>query len=218
MPNGNYSFTATAKAEIVPAEQAAIEITGQPAHVYYGDRITTLGTSGGTGNGTVKWSVTEGGASAEIDEDSGVLTIKGTGSVTVKAERTVPNYGTVSAVWTFTVEPKPVLAEVTITAKVYDKSTDVDAAAITAAVKSGDLVDPGDTFTLSGLTGAYDNANAGTGKTVTLDDTNATKVDGNGKYVVAYPTTAKGDITPRQVDVTVTLSGNDLKQEANGDY
>ncbi len=218
VPNGNYSFTATAKAEIVPAEQAAIEITGQPAHVYYGDRITTLGTSGGTGNGTVKWSVTEGGASAEIDEDSGVLTIKGTGSVTVKAERTVPNYGTVSAVWTFTVEPKPVLAEVTITAKVYDKSTDVDAAAITAAVKSGDLVDPGDTFTLSGLTGAYDNANAGTGKTVTLDDTNATKVDGNGKYVVAYPTTAKGDITPRQVDVTVTLSGNDLKQEANGDY
>ena len=218
VPNGNYSFTATATAEIVPAEQAAIEITGAPEHVYYGDRITALGTSGGTGDGTVKWSVTAGETSAEIDEDSGVLTIKGTGSVTVKAERTVSNYGTVSAVWTFTVEPKPVLAEVTITAKVYDKSTDVDAAAITAAVKSGDLVDPGDTFTLSGLTGAYDNANAGTGKTVTLDDTNATKVDGNGKYTVSYPATVQGDITPRGVTVTVTLSGNDLKQETNGDY
>ncbi len=215
---GNYSFTATATAEIVPAEQAAIEITGQPAHVYYGDRITTLGTSGGTGDGTVKWSVTAGETSAEIDEDSGVLTIKGTGSVTVKAERTVSNYGTVSAVWTFTVEPKPVVAEVTVTRKVYDGTTAVADGDIAVAVKAGDLVDPGDTFTLSGLTGAYDNANAGTGKTVTLDDTNATKVDGNGKYVVAYPTTAKGDITPRQVDVTVTLSGNDLKQEANGDY
>ena len=213
VPNGNYSFTATATAEIVPAEQAAIEITGAPEHVYYGDRITTLGTSGGTGDGTVKWSVTAGETSAEIDEDSGVLTIKGTGSVTVKAERTVSNYGTVSAVWTFTVEPKPVLAEVTITAKVYDKSTDVDAAAITAAVKSGDLVDPGDTFTLSGLTGAYDNANAGTGKTVTLDDTNATKVDGNGKYTVSYPATMQGDITPRGVTVTITLSGNDLQTD-----
>ena len=106
VPNGNYSFTATAKAEIVPAEQAAIEITGTPEHVYYGDRITTLKTSGGTGDGTVKWSITAGGASAEIDEDSGVLTIKGTGAVTVKAERTVPNYGTVSNTWTFDVEPK----------------------------------------------------------------------------------------------------------------
>ena len=213
VPNGNYSFTATATAEIVPAEQAAIEITGAPEHVYYGDRITSLGTSGGTGNGTVKWSVTAGGTSAEIDEDSGILTITGTGSVTVKAERIVSNYGPVSAVWTFTVEPKPVLAEVTITAKVYDKSTDVDAAAITAAVKSGDLVDPGDTFTLSGLTGAYDNANAGTGKTVTLDDTNATKVDGNGKYTVSYPATMQGDITPRGVTVTITLSGNDLQTD-----
>ena len=215
VPNGNYSFTAAATAEIVPAEQAAIEITGAPEHVCYGDRITTLGTSGGTGEGTVKWSVTAGGASAEIDEDSGVLTIKGTGSVTVKAERSVSNYGTVSAVWTFTVEPKPVLAEVTVTGKTYDGSADVDIAAITAAVKTGDLVDPGDAFPLTGLTGAYDNANAGTGKTVTLDDSSATKVDGNGKYTVSYPATAKGDITPRPVEVTVTLSGNDLQTNSS---
>jgi methionine-rich copper-binding protein CopC len=211
--NGNYSFTANATAEIVPAEQAAIEITGAPEHVYYGDRITSLGTSGGTGDGRVKWSVTAGGASAEIDEDSGVLTIKGTGSVTVKAERIVSNYGTVSNTWTFDVEPKPVVAEVTITAKVYDGSTDVDTAAINAVVKAGDLIDPGDAFTLSGLTGAYDNANAGTGKTVTLDDTNATKVDGNGKYAVSYPDTARGTINPRSVTVTVTLSGNDLQKD-----
>lgn len=215
VPSGNYSFTATATAEIVPAEQAAIEITGAPEHVCYGDRITTLGTSGGTGEGTVKWSVTAGGASAEIDEDSGVLTIKGTGSVTVKAERSVSNYGTVSAVWTFTVEPKPVLAEVTVTGKVYDGTTAVADADIAVKVKTGDLVDPGDAFPLSGLTGAYDNANAGTGKTVTLDDSSATKVDGNGKYTVSYPATAKGDITPRQVDVTVTLSGNDLQTDSS---
>ena len=216
VPNGNYSFTATAKAEIVPAEQAAIEITGQPAHVYYGDRITTLGTSGGTGDGTVKWSVTAGETSAEIDEDSGILTIKGTGSVTVKAERTVPNYGTVSAVWTFTVEPKPVVAEVTVTGKVYDGTTAVADADIAVAVKASDLVDSvNDVITITAK-GTYDNANVGTGKTITLSDVTVT-ADAD-KYTVAYPATAKGDITPRQVDVTVTLSGNDLKQETNGDY
>ena len=211
VPNGNYSFTATATAEIVPAEQAAIEITGAPEHVYYGDRITTLGTSGGTGDGTVKWSVTAGGASAEIDESSGVLTIKGIGSVTVKAERTVPNYGPVSAVWTFTVEPKPVLAEVTVTGKVYDGTTAVADADIAVAVKASDLVDSvNDVITITAK-GAYDNANVGTGKTVTLSDVNVTA--DAAKYTVAYPATAKGDITPRGVTVTVTLSGNDLQTD-----
>ncbi|USF27523.1 hypothetical protein N510_002475 [Firmicutes bacterium ASF500] len=211
VPNGNYSFTVTAKAEIVPAEQAAIEITGQPAHVYYGDRITSLGTSGGTGEGTVKWSVTAGGASAEIDEDSSVLTIKGTGSVTVKAERTVPNYGPVSAVWTFTVEPKPVLAEVTVTGKVYDGTTAIADADIAVAVKASDLVDSvNDVITITAK-GTYDNANVGIGKTVTLSDVKVT-ADAD-KYSVAYPATAKGDITPRGVAVTVTLSGNDLQTD-----
>jgi methionine-rich copper-binding protein CopC len=211
VPNGNYLFTATAKAEIVPAEQAAIEITGQPEHVYYGDRITTLKTSGGTGDGTVAWSVTAGGASAEIVSDTGVLTIKGTGSVTVKAERTVPNYGTVSNTWTFDVEPKPVLAEAAITAKVYDGTTAVADADIAVAVKSSDLVDSANDVITITAKGAYDNANVGTGKTVTLSDV-AVAADAD-KYAVSYPATAQGDITPRGVTVTVTLSGNDLQTD-----
>ena len=159
------------------------------------------------------WSIEPGSADAEIDPAIGHLTVKDIGAITVKATRTVPNYAPATDTWTFTVEPKLVTAEVTITGRDYDGTTAVDNAAITAAVKAGDLVNAADSITISGLTGAYEDANAGTGKTVTLDDTNATKVDGNGKYVVAYPTTAKGDITPRQVDVTVTLSGNDLQTD-----
>ena len=211
--DGNYTFNVSAKVEIVAAQQGALEITGTPEHVYYGDTVTTLGTSGGTGNGTVTWSITAGQASAEIVPGTNFLTIKGTGSVTVTAERTVPNYGTVSKDWTFTVEPKPVVAEVTIAPKAYDGTTNVDAAAITTAVNASDLVAPGDAFTINGLTGTYDNANAGTGKTVTLDDTSAVKTDGNGKYAVSYPATAKGDITPKPVTVTVTLSGNGLQTD-----
>ncbi len=210
---GNYEFTATAVVEIVPADQVAINITGQPAEVYYGDTVSTLGTTGGTGNGAVAWSIAAGGAKSNINAATGVLTVKDVGSITVKAERTVPNYGTASDTWTFTVKPKPVVAEVTIAPKVYDGNASVANSAITATVKDGDLVDPADSFTLSGLTGAYDDANVGTGKTVTLDDTNATKADDSGKYTVSYPDTVKGDITPKNIAVTVELSGEGLKED-----
>ncbi len=213
--NGNYSFTAKAQVEIKAATQGALNITGKPEHVHYGDTVTTLEASGGSGNGTVKWSITAGGASAEIDPGTGVLTIKGTGSVTVAAERTVPNYAPATDAWTFTVEPKPVVAEVAIAAKDYDGTTSVADADITAAVKTADLVDPADLFTISGLKGAYEDANAGTGKTVTLDASNAATTADPAKYAVSYPDAAKGDINPRQVTVAVTLSGNDLKTDTS---
>ena len=202
---GNYEFTATTEVEITLADQNALKITGKPTlPVHYGDTITTLDTSGGTANGTVTWSITAGGTNSNIDS-TGQLTVKDVGSITVKAERAVPNYGTVSDTWTFTVEPKPVTAVVTVSSKTYDGTTDIADTAITAEVNAADLVGS-DTVTLSGLKGTYDNANAGTGKTVTLDDTNATKADGSGKYTISYPATTKGDITPKNVTVTVTLS------------
>ena len=181
--NGNYSFTATAQIEIKAAAQGALKITGKPEQVYYGDTITTLEAAGGSGNGQVTWSIKAGGASAEIDPATGVLTITGTGSVTVKAERTVPNYGTATDNWTFTVKPKPVVAEVTIAPKDYDGTTAVDNTAITAAVKAGDLVDAADSIRINGLTGAYEDPNAGTGKTVTLNSSAAAVTGDTGKYI-----------------------------------
>ncbi len=211
--NGNYSFTATAQIEIKAAAQGALKITGKPEQVYYGDTITTLEAAGGSGNGQVTWSIKAGGASAEIDPATGVLTITGTGSVTVEAVRTVSNYAPARDNWTFTVKPKPVVAEVTIAAKVYDGTTAVDNAAITASVKAGDLVDAADSIRISGLTGVYEDPNAGTGKTVTLNSSAAAVTGDTGKYTVSYPDTAKGTINPRSVTVAVTLSGNDLQTD-----
>ena len=211
--NGNYSFTTTAQIEIKAATQGALKISGKPEHVYYGDTITTLEATGGTGNGTVTWKITAGETSAEINGATGVLTVKGMGSVTVTATRTVPNYAPATDTYTFTVKPKPVVAEVTISAKNYDGTTAVDNAAIAAAVKASDLVDPADSITISGLTGAYEDPNAGTGKTVTLNSSGASVTGDTSKYTVSYPATAKGDINPRVVTVTVTLSGNDLQTD-----
>ena len=216
VPNGNYSFTAKATAEITAATQGALKITGKPEHVYYGDNVTTLEATGGSGNGTVKWSIESDDTNVTIAEATGILTVKGTGTFTVTAERAVPNYAPATDTWTFTVEPKPVTAEVTITAKNYDGTTDVDNTDITAAVKAGDLVNSADSVTISGLTGAYENANAGTGKTVTLNTSNAQAAGTDAaKYAVSYPATAKGDINPRQVTVTVTLSDHDLKTDSS---
>ena len=204
----NYTFRdVTAQVEIVEAAQGGLTIIGQPEHVYYGGTITTLRTIGGTGDGTVTWSIT---GSSTIDADTGVFTVTDTGSITVTAERAVPNYGTVSDTWTFTVEPKPVTAEVTIAAKNYDGTPDIAPGDITAVVKTGDLVDPSDAVQINGLKGTYDNANAGTGKTVMLDDSNVTPNWDTTKYAVSIPAAAKADIKPRQVAVTVTLSDHDL--------
>ena len=211
--NGNYSFTTTAQIEIKAATQGALKISGKPEHVYYGDTITTLEATGGTGNGTVTWKITAGETSAEINGATGVLTVKGMGSVTVTATRTVPNYAPATDTYTFTVKPKPVVAEVTISAKNYDGTTAVDNAAIAAAVKASDLVDPADSITISGLTGTYEDPNAGTGKTVILNSSGASVTGDTSKYTVSYPATAKGDINPRVVTVTVTLSGNDLQTD-----
>ncbi len=213
--NGNYSFTTTATVKIIAATQDALKITGKPAHVCYGDTITTLDTSGGAGNGTVTWEITSGSTGSFFEPGTSKLTVRDTGNITVTATRRVPNYGDVSDTWTFTVEPKQVEAVVKVAAKPYDGTAAVADTTITAAVKPGDLVDPADGFTLSGLKGTYDTASAGTGKTVTLDDTGATRMDGGKKYVVSYPATVTGDITQKNVTVTVTLSGDGLQTDTS---
>ena len=215
--NGNYTFSETTTVEIVAGTQDALNITGKPDHVYYGDKVATLDTTGGSGNGTVTWSMTAGGANSAIDPATGELTVKDTGSITVTAERTVPNYGTVSDTWTFTVEPRPVTAVVTVANKVYDGN---NAAAVTNAVVN-DLVDPdNDTITITGLKGTFDDVNAGNKKTVTLDrsDPGFSITADTTKYAVTIPDTAQANITPRDVTVTVELSDHDLKTDNDGKY
>ena len=212
--NGNYTFSKTVTVEIVAASQDALNITGQPDHVYYGDKITTLRTIGGSGNGTVTWSITKDGDSSSTPiTNPEALEIKDTGKFTVTAERAVPNYAPVTATWTFTVEPKPVTAEVVIANKPYDGGT--SATVTSVGVKTSDLVNSGDSITITNLTAAFDNANAGTNKTVTLDrsDPSFTITCDTAKYTVSIPATAQANITPRAVTVTVTLSDHDLKTD-----
>ena len=120
----NYEITTsnTRTFEIVPADQETISITGTQAKVSYGDTIQ-LGTTGGTGTGTVTWTVTDasGNAPNSTITAGGLLTVKDVGGpITVTATRSMgSNYGDVSATWEFSPTKKAVTAVVTAADRNY---------------------------------------------------------------------------------------------------
>lgn len=136
----------------------------------------------------VTYSNTNGGEGNNINA--------GTVTLTVTAKDDGNYHGAKSAV--FTIAPKPVTAVVTAANKVYDGTT---AAVVTAGVNGGDLVS-GDSITITGLTGTFNNANAGTGKTVTVNRSGAS-ITGSGKdnYAVTIPTSTKADITKAVITI-----------------
>ena len=93
---------------------------------------------------------------------------------------------------TVTIAPKPVTATVTVTDKTYDTT---NTATVSAAVTTEEGLAAGDTITITGLTGTFDNVNAGTGKTVTVNASNVS-ISGDDKdnYSVTIPATAQGTI------------------------
>ena len=164
--------------EITQKDQDGLNITGQPSVATYGD-VFILGTSGGSGNGTITWEVlknkgAEGEADtpstvARVDEKSGQVTIIGFGTATVRATRTGTDYKEATAEWTFEAKRKTVVAKVTADNKTYNGSADAD---VHAEVPAQDIV-TGDAITITGLTGTFRDKNAGTGKAVTVDTSEA---------------------------------------------
>ena len=177
--------------KILPAGQEAISITGTKAQVYYGDTIQ-LGTTGGTGDGTVTWKI-EGGTDTTLTQ-TGLLTVKDVNtSITVTATRSKGgNYGDVSATWVFTAGKKPVTAVLTGVDRTYaagDKTVTV-----TAVVPNSELV-AGDSITIANLSGMFDTDSVGTAKKVTVNRSNP-NISGNNsdKYTVTIPETTTASI------------------------
>ncbi|MEY8231229.1 S-layer homology domain-containing protein [Oscillospiraceae bacterium 50-16] len=209
---GNYELTAVAvEFKITQRTQDTLSITQKPNTVTYGDKFT-LGTTGGSGSGNVTWKITDGTDVAEVDPNSGQVTVTGHGSATVKATKSgaspvrTPdgNYEDAIALWTFTAGKKPVTAVLTVTDRDYMASDTT--AKVTAAVPDSELVS-GDSITITGLTGTFEDPNAGTDKKVTVNSSNPTVTGTNwGNYDITYPaaTTAsilKADIDPAKVIV-----------------
>ena len=112
----------------------------------------------------------------------------------------------------FKITPKELTANVTAQSKTYDGTTD---ATVTGTVETGVT---GETLTISGLKGTFDDANVGTDKTVTIDASAVSVVAGantkTSNYNITYPTTAKANITAKSIDIPDDPSDpkyNDIK-------
>ena len=99
-----------------------------------------------------------------------------------------------------TITKKPVTAVLTVAEKTYDGTTEAE---VTAAVNRDDLIGE-DSIVITGLTGTFDNANAGENKPVTVNSSDKS-ITGTGlsNYTVTIPDSATGRINPKPITVTV---------------
>lgn len=215
---GNYELTAVAvEFKITQRTQDTLSITQKPNTVTYGDKFT-LGTTGGSGSGNVTWEITDGTNVAKVDQNSGQVTVTGHGSATVKATKSgaspvrTPdgNYEDAIALWTFTAGKKPVTAVLTVTDRDYMASDTT--AKVTAAVPDSELVS-GDSITITGLTGTFEDPNAGTDKKVTVNSSNPTVTGTNWEnYDITYPAATTASILKAEVkDVTPPTANANLE-------
>lgn len=170
----------------------------------------TLSESSYTYNGEAKTpTVTVKKGSQTVDADQYEITYSntnggqdnhtnaGTVTVAVTAKEDSNYLGSKSAA--FVIAPKAITAVVTAAGKVFDGN---NSATVTATVNGNDLAS-GDSITISGLTGTFNNANAGTDKTVTVNSANASITgDGVGNYTVTIPATTTASITKAQITIT----------------
>lgn len=130
----------------------------------------------------------------EKPKDAGSYVVR----ITVEADS---NYKKVFAEKEFTISPKEVNATVSVADRAYNGTKTAE---VTATVDTGIA---GQTLTITGLTGTFDNENAGTDKTVTINSTNAVVTRGTGtnagNYKVTYPATTTANI--RAVALTVKV-------------
>ena len=143
---------------------------------------------------------------------------KNEGTYYVKAEvKATDNYLGGSAVAQFTIAKKAVTATVTAEDKTYDGTTGV---VVSAVISNDDLIS-GDSITINGLTGTFDDKNAGTDKKVTVDSSKA-EYAGTGveNYDITIGTEAMASINKRtakldwsNTDLTYTGSEQSVTAE-----
>ena len=143
---------------------------------------------------------------------------KNAGTYYVKAEvKATDNYLGGSAVAQFTIAKKAVTATVTAKDKTYDGTT---GAVVSAVISNDDLIS-GDSITINGLTGTFDNKNAGTDKKVTVDSSKV-QYAGTGveNYDITIGTEAMASINKRtakldwsNTDLTYTGSEQSVTAE-----
>ena len=182
-----------------------IEIQGADGTKTYGDDpfqltavVTTTGGGAVTGGGALSWESSDTDV-LSVDEN-GNVTIHGAGTavITVRAEAVPGQYAAGSQTCEITVEQRPVtISGITADDKVYDGTT-AAATNCTSAMIAGKI--EGDELTVTVEGAAFEDANAGTDKTVILTGLALSGADSEN-----YTLAAEG----QQTTTSATISKNE---------
>jgi hypothetical protein len=169
-------------------EQAPLAITGNE-DLIYGDRPDSFAVSGGSGNGTVSFSVPASNGVIELNADGSYIII-GAGSVMISATKAAEGvYREKSVTQQITVAKRQIIATVQAANKVYDKTTTA-----TVTISPTNLI-AGDEVTAT-ASGNFADANVGANKPVTLSDISLSGADA-ANYVAPVPGAVTANITPK---------------------
>ena len=220
----NYTIKAiTGTVEIIQAtEELTVTVTGKTGLTYTGkgqDPIQSISVQGGSETlkedegYTVKFRLTDSGEYA-LDRNALTAAVKDAKEYTVYWQVTTTNYGNEIGNFTVTVDPATLTLSSSLTEEKKYNGTTV--AAVTKGSVEG--AQNSENITVSSVSAAYDNANVGTGKTITTtykvtfgagvtpgNYTYTGNVEGKATSTWTIKTTVSdGKIT--QAPVTVTIS------------
>jgi hypothetical protein len=199
----NYSAALSSGKYAIYREQPTLTITADNETVTYGTAPSESVTITGMQNGDASATVVTTDASISIGGDTSTSGnyIVGDHTITPSAAASTYGYGFSYSTGTLTVDTKALtIGGITASNKTYNGNTTatIDASAATFT----GLVD-GDAVTVS-ATGTFDNKNVGTGKTVTLVETNAG--DDVGNYSITDQGTTTANITAKTLTATASAS------------
>lgn len=208
----NYTIKAiTGTVEIIQAtEELTVTVTGKTGLTYTGkgqDPIQSISVQGGSETlkedegYTVKFRLTDSGEYA-LDRNALTAAVKDAKEYTVYWQVTTTNYGNEIGNFTVTVDPATLTLSSSLTEEKKYNGTTV--AAVTKGSVEG--AQNSENITVSSVSAAYDNANVGTGKTITITYT-VTFDDGvtPGNYTIGN----SGAQTTHNDDGTWTVTTKD---------
>ena len=212
--DGNYKLAISATPyNIVVTDKAKNETTIENVTVKKADAAVTIGEiapkeydgeaikaptyeTNSKGAVTIEYkakSAEDSAYTTDAPKDAGEYTVK----VTVAED---DNYATTSVTKDFTISKKVVKATIAVKPKEYNRTV---AATVNAEVATGI---EHESLTITGLTGTFEDANAGKDKTVTIDRKDVV-IEGNSttnkdNYNVIFAESVTGEITAKEVQIT----------------
>ena len=199
--DNNYSGTsATITVTVTAKATQTISFAEATVSKTYGDADFTVTASQTVGDGAVTYSIT--GDVATVDSSTGAVHIVKAGKATITATAAeTSDFASQTTNYTLTVNPKSVMITgLGAENKTYDGTIN---ATVTGMATIDGLVN-NDTVTVTAGSTAFDNANVGTGKTVTFTGYSLSGEAAGNYTLSAQPADTTANITARAITIAAT--------------